>query len=131
MAEIETQTVGRDERTLLRDVRAEVLTQRLVQEVSDRVVGAQHPAALSVDPQLDGIADLQRAVRRGGEMDVQIARLPHRVAHRELGAGWRENGSGITNLAPRLGIERRLIDDNGDLVPGAGLGNALAMAQHR
>src|SRR5215472_453843 len=101
MAEIETQAVGRDERTLLRDVCAEVLTQRLVQEVSDRVVGAQYSPALPVDPQFDGVADLQHAVCHGGEMDVQIARLAHRVPHRELGGGWGENGAGITNLAPR------------------------------
>src|SRR5262250_1342903 len=98
MAEIETQAVGRDEGTLLRDVRAEAVPQRLVQEMSNRVVGAQQPAALPVDFQFDGVADLQRAVRHGGEMDVQIAGLPHRVPHRELGSGWRENGAGITNL---------------------------------
>src|SRR5215831_13853387 len=116
MAEIETQAVGRDERTLLRDVCAEVLTQRLVQKVSDRVVSSQYSPALPVDPQFDGVADPQRAVRHGGEMDVQIAGLAHRVVHREFASGWRKNGTGITDLAPRLGIERRLVDDNGDLV---------------
>ena len=45
VAEVEAQAVGRDQRALLRHVRAEPAAQRLVQQVGRRVVGADGGAA--------------------------------------------------------------------------------------
>jgi len=56
MAEVETQPVWRDQRAFLRDVLAQTLPERLVQEVGHRVIGAQPATAGAVDPQLDGVA---------------------------------------------------------------------------
>jgi hypothetical protein len=58
--EVEAQPVGRDQRALLRDVLAEPIAQRLVQQMRRGVVGA-HAARRVVDLQLDRVADLQRA----------------------------------------------------------------------
>src|SRR5258708_5869578 len=49
-------------------------------------------------------------------MDEKVARLSGRVAHRELAAGSREDRAGITDLAPRLAVERGLVDDDRDRV---------------
>ena len=50
VAEIEAQPVGRDERALLRHMLAEAPAQRLMQQMGDRVIGAQQPAARSRRP---------------------------------------------------------------------------------
>jgi len=47
--EIEAQTLGRDERALLRDVRSEHFAQRRVQQVRGGVVGADACAPGGVD----------------------------------------------------------------------------------
>ena len=75
MAEVEAQPVGRDQRALLRHMLAEPAAQRLVQQVRDRMVGAQPPPALAVDPQLDRVADPERAVRHACR-DGRAARRP-------------------------------------------------------
>ena len=60
--EVEAQPLGRDERALLRDVRAEHLTQRLVQQMRRGVVGARRCAARVIDFELDGVAGLEAAL---------------------------------------------------------------------
>ena len=60
--EVEAQPIGRDQRALLRDVRAQHLAQRPVQEVGGRVVAADGVAALDVDREVDAIADLELAL---------------------------------------------------------------------
>ena len=125
MAEIEAQPVGRDERALLRHMLAKAVAQRLMQEVRDRVIGAQASPALAIDAQLDRLADLQRAVPHRAEMKMQVAGLLLGIAHRKFAARRRKNHAGIADLPARLAIERRLVDDDADLVAGAGFGDTL------
>jgi hypothetical protein len=73
--EVEAQPVGRDQRALLRDVGAEHLAQRLVQQMGGRVVGADRRAARVIDHQVDDVADLQRALLDLPEMHEQVAEL--------------------------------------------------------
>src|SRR6516225_4909521 len=74
VAEIEAQSVGRDERPLLGDMFSKPPPQRLVKQMRDRVIAAQQPTARAVGPELDGVAHLQAAVGYGAEMNVQVAR---------------------------------------------------------
>ena len=53
MGEVEAQPIGRDERALLRDVIAEHLAQRLVQQMGRRVIGADRGARGVVDLELE------------------------------------------------------------------------------
>ena len=59
---------------------------------------------------------LQHAAGHIAEMNVQVARFFYRIAHRQLGAAGRKDDAGITNLAARLRIERRLVDDYRNVV---------------
>ena len=52
MREVEAQAIGRDQRALLRDVLAEHLAQRLVQQMRRRVVGADARAPRVIDLEL-------------------------------------------------------------------------------
>ena len=58
---IEAQAVGGDEAALLRDVAAEAMAQRGVEQMGRAVVGADRVAALDIDRLVDGVADLERA----------------------------------------------------------------------
>ena len=111
MTEVEAQPVGCHERALLRDVLTQSAAQRFMQQVGNRVVGAQLTAPPAVDPELDGIALLQHTAGHIAEMNVQVARFFYRVAHRQLGAAGRKDDAAIANLAAGLRIEWRLVDD--------------------
>ncbi len=87
--EVEAQALGRNERALLRDVRAEHLAQGLVQEMRRRVVGARRRAARVIDLKLDGVAGLEAALLDPADVHEQIAQLLLRVGdaeQRALGA---------------------------------------------
>src|SRR5690242_1318340 len=96
---------------------AQAAAQRLMDEMRHRVVAAEAVAPIVIDAQLDGVADLERAVGDGAEMDEELARLLHRVADRKLARSGREHDAAITHLAAGLGVERRLIDDDRGLLP--------------
>src|SRR5260370_20725608 len=64
-------------------------------------------------------------------MNVQIAGLFDRVAHRQLGALGREDYPAVAYLAARFRIERRLVDDDANVVAGLSLGDALPIAHDR
>src|SRR6201999_1678446 len=83
MREIETQTIRPAERPLLRNVIAENLTQRLVQQVRRRMVGANSTAATVIDVKLDREADRGVAGFDNSVMDEKIAELFMRVGHAE------------------------------------------------
>ena len=51
------------------------------------LAGVAHDDAASEDHDLNGLADLQAAMGQGAEMNVQVAGLFDRVAHRQLGPG--------------------------------------------
>src|SRR5438094_55124 len=63
-------------------------------------------------------------------MDEQVARLADRILDRELAAGGREDRPGIADLAARLAVERRLVDQDADLVAGSGFIHPLLAAQN-
>ena len=75
MREIEAQPVGRDQRALLRDVVAEHLAQRLVQEMGGRMVLPDRAAARVVDLERERSADLERALLDRAGMHEQVAGL--------------------------------------------------------
>src|ERR1700756_5127930 len=91
------------------------------------MVGAQLPPAAAVYPELDRVTLLQHAAGYIAEMDVQVARFFYRVAHGQLGAARRKDDAGIANLTAGLCIERRLVDDQRDVVSEHRLGSALAI----
>ena len=62
MREIETQTIGRDQRALLRHVIAEDLPQRLVQQMRRRMILPDRAAAGMIDFQIERNAGLERAL---------------------------------------------------------------------
>src|SRR5439155_22635418 len=130
MPEIETQPVGRDDRALLRHMLAEPPAQRLMQQVGNRMIGAQTTAPAAIDPQLDRFAHPQRAVFDAADVDEQVAGLAGRILDRELAAGGREDRPGIADLAARLAVEGRLVDDDADLVAGSGFIHPLLAAQN-
>ena len=80
--EVEAQPVGRDQRALLRDVIAEHLAQRLVQQMRGGMV---LPDALSrrvvIDLQQQRVADLDRALFQLDQVDEEIAGFLLRVGH--------------------------------------------------
>ena len=86
MREVEAQPVGRDQRALLRDVIAEHLAQRLVQQMGRRMVGADGAAPRVIDLEQQRGADLERALLDRAEMDEQVAGLLLRVGDAEAHA---------------------------------------------
>ncbi len=86
LADVETQPVRRVQAALLRDVRAEALAQRLVQQVRGAVVRADGGAAGMIDLGDDRRADLRGAGLDAAEMDEQVAELLLRVGDRDAQA---------------------------------------------
>ena len=82
MGEIETQTIRRDERTLLRDMIAENVAQRFMQQMRRRMVGAHRAAARMIDVKLDRKTDCGSPLSTRSVMDEQIAKLFMRVGRR-------------------------------------------------
>ena len=81
MREVEAQPVGRDQRALLRDVIAEHLAQRLVEEMRRRMVAPDRAAASMIDLERTARAGLQRALLDRAGVDEQVARLLLGVGH--------------------------------------------------
>ena len=130
MREIEAQPVGRDQRALLRDVIAEHLAQRLVQQMRRRMVAPDRAAAGVIDLERQRLADLERALLDRAVMHEQVAGLLLRVGHREAHAVGRHR-AGVADLAAGLAVERRLVDDHRAGLAGLQLGDFLAVADER
>jgi len=129
MREVETQAVGRDQRTLLRDVRSQHLAQRRVQQVRGGVIRASCGAAHSVHSRSNRFADLQRAGCELADMNVCLAEFL-RVGDREASSGRREF-AGVTHLAATLGVERRDVEDDLALLTRLHFGDCVLAAEHR
>src|SRR6516164_2512799 len=91
------------------------------------MIGPQLASAAAVDPELDGVTFLQHTAGHIAEVNVQVARFLYRVAHCQLGTAGRKDDSSIANLTAGLRIERRLVDDQGDVVAQSGLADAGAV----
>ena len=111
MGEIEAQPLFGDERALLRDMVAQHLTQRLVQQMGGGMVGLDRVAARAVDGELHALA------RR------DLAHLHPRLVHEKIAEPLlgRENLAGpplrgdrpdIPDLTARFRVERRLVDED-------------------
>ena len=79
MREIESQAARLDERALLRDVSAQHLAERLVQEMGRRMVRAGRRAPRMIDLELDGVADMQRSLLDHAVMEEEAVQLLLRV----------------------------------------------------
>ena len=113
LREIEAQAFGRDEAALLRDVQAEALAERFVQQVGGAMVGADAVAARAVDRQVQRIADRDRSFGDRGAVRPEAAEIFVRVLDLAEHAGCRQR-AGITDLPAAFGVERRLVDDDLD-----------------
>ncbi len=108
MHEVEAQPIRRHQRAALRDVIAEHLPQRLVQQMRRRVIGADRCAPCVIDLERQRHARLQRALLDRAEMHEEIAGLLLRIgdAERDALAG---HHAGVADLAAGLRIKRRLV----------------------
>ena len=87
MREVETQTVGRDQRALLRDVIAEHLAQRLVQQMRRRMVLSGSPCgARDRHRAASAVPAFERALFHHAGMDEQVAGFLLRVGDAEAHA---------------------------------------------
>ena len=111
MREVEAQPVGRDQRALLRDVIAEHLAQRLVQEMRRGMVGADGGAARVIDVERERRAGLERALLDRADVHEQVAGLLLGVGDAEAHAVGGHH-AGVADLAAGLAVERRLVDDD-------------------
>ena len=127
MREVEAQPVGRDQRALLRDVIAEHLAQRLVQQMRRRMVAADGAAARVIDLERKRGAGLQRALLHRADVHEQVAGLLLRVGDAEAHAVGGHH-AGVADLAAGLAIERRLVDDHRAALAAFERGDLLAVA---
>jgi hypothetical protein len=118
MREVEPQAIGRDQRALLRDMRAQAVAQRLVQQVRGRMVGAGGIAAHHVHHQLHRVAHLDRAGFDHGLMRMETAQRLGGVGHGQLEAIGPGDRAGIAHLAAAFAIERGLVGQHRDAVTG-------------
>jgi hypothetical protein len=73
MREIEPEMVGRDQAALLRNVIAEPMAQRRVEQMRRAVVGADPVAALGIHKLMHGFAHRQLALHDLGAKHVELA----------------------------------------------------------
>ena len=109
MREVEAQPVGRDQRALLRDVIAQHLAQRLVQQMGGGVVGADMRAARVIDIEFQRRSGAERAFLDGDAMGEHVARHLLRVGDAHPHAV-RMHDAGVADLSAGLAIERRLVE---------------------
>ena len=129
MREVEAQPVGRDQRALLRDVIAEHLAQRLVQQMRGGMVAADAPS---------GARDRPRAAARSPTLSVpcstltmmreQVAGLLLRVGDARRARRRAVIVAGVADLAAGLAVERRLVEHHRAALAGFQLGDLLAVA---
>ncbi len=81
VGEVEAQAIGGHQRAFLRDVGAERVPERPVQEVRGRVVATNVVAALGVDGELDRVAHAQLARFDLAEVDPQRGDRAAAIAH--------------------------------------------------
>ena len=108
MHEVEAQPVRRHQRAALRDVVAEHLPQRLMQQMRRGVMGADRGAPGVIDFERQRRAGLQRALLHRAEMHEEIAGLLLRVGDAEAHA-LAGHHAGVADLAAGLRVKRRLV----------------------
>ena len=111
VGEVEAELVLLDLRSALRRRFAQRLSQGVVQQVRGRVGAANGAAAFGVDFRRELLADLQPALLQMADVQNQRA-VALRVDHLEPAAFGGER-SRVADLAPRLAIKRRAVEDHG------------------
>ena len=113
--EVEPQTVGRDERARLLDMVAQHLDQRRLQNMRGGVVAGDERTAALVDFRVHVVVLANGA--RGDNARVRgKIRLGLGGVFDLDGAVLVEDGARVADLAAHLSVERRLVEDDGDLV---------------
>ena len=130
VGDVEAQPFRRHQRTLLRHVIAQHLAQRLVQQVSGGVVGADGGAAGMVHVERERQAGLERAFLDHAGVDKNIAGLLLRVGDAEAHA-IAGHHAGIADLAAGFAVERGLVQHNRAGIAGAERRDLLAVAHQR
>ena len=120
MCEVEAQPIGRDQRAFLRDVIAEHLHERVIEQVCRRLVRADLLAARVVDLELDRVADCERAGLDLADQDERVTARLLGVVDPDLRAP-RQDDACVADLAAGLGVERRLIERDRDVRAGIGV----------
>ena len=131
--EVEAETVGRDERSGLLDVRTEDLAQRRVQKMRGCVISPRRVAEPRVDLGPHGVADAQVA---GGDVHVVGARQTAGDAcdavHDRRAVGRRHQLAGVRHLPAGLEIERRPIErDVASFVRAERVDRVASLVEHR
>ena len=124
---IEAQAVGGDEAALLRDVAAEAVAQRGVEQMGRAVVGAGRVAALDIDRLVERVADLERALGDAGAQRVKLAERFRRVLNIAFEAIERGQFSGVADLPAAFAVEGRLVEDHGHRFARRGAVDARAV----
>ena len=126
--EVEAQPVGADVRAGLLDVLAEHPAQRPVQQVRAGVVAADGAATLDVDRRRGLLAGRDVALDDAREVAAQTGQGERGVEH--LGpAGVGDDRAGVADLATRLGVERRAVEEDLDGAGRVAVGGVAA--EHR
>ena len=112
MREIETQAVGRDQRPFLRHVIAEDLPQRFVQQMRGRMILPDGASPCMIDIQVERSPGLEAALPDRAEMHEEVAGAFLRVGDGKTHAV-RGHHADVADLPAGLGIERRLIENDG------------------
>src|SRR5262245_33448169 len=110
MREVEAESIGCDERSLLFDVRTKHLTQSRMQEMRRRVIAANRRPPWRVDFRDDRCSDRDFAAVHAYTMHAYSARDVLDVAHARAEAEIVSEGPGVGDLAAALEIERRFLE---------------------
>ena len=111
MGEIETQTFGRDERTLLRNMVAQNLTQRFMQNMRRGMIGARRAAPGVIDLEFERKGGCDLALLDFALMDDEVAEFLERVVNPEAQT-LAANDADVAELSARFPVEGRLIEDD-------------------
>ena len=127
--EVEAQVIGRDQRARLRDVRAEDAPQRRVQQMRARVMLPQSLPPRRVDRDGDLLV---LAEATGGDLHAVHNELAAAVERVDDIAAARaaDERAAVADLSARLGVPRRAIEDDFDLVAGRGLPHPAVVGHH-
>ena len=131
MRKIEAQPVRRDKRAFLRDMAAERRAQRRVQKMRGGMVRADGAAAGRIDREPHGLPRHEAADLDLAEMHEEAVRLLLRVGDAEARAVLRLDRADVADLAARLAIERRLVDDDRAVLAFAERFHFLAVLDQR
>ena len=126
MREVEAQALVIEQRPSLLHMVAQDLLERGVEQVRGRVVPADELAAVRVDGGDDHVAHREGALGDGGVVGVEAV-FGLGVAHLE-GDVAVDDGAGVAHLAAHLGVERRVVEHDVDLLAGLGALDRLAVA---